>query len=80
MYTFFYQVSGEDVPDSISSFDQAGLRPLLLENIKRAGYKVPTPVQKASIACIMAHRDVMACAATGSGKTVNQFNNTLPLH
>lgn len=64
------QVSGDDVPQYIQSFEGAGLRALVLENVKKSGYKVPTPVQKASIACILARRDLMACAATGSGKTV----------
>lgn len=63
------QVSGDDVPQYIQSFEGAGLRALVLENVKKSGYKVPTPVQKASIACILARRDLMACAATGSGKT-----------
>ena len=72
------QVSGDDVPQYIQSFEGAGLRALVLENVKKSGYKVPTPVQKASIACILARRDLMACAATGSGKTVTlSFNLNL---
>jgi hypothetical protein len=33
-------VSGENIPGSIKSFSGAGLRPLLLENITKCGYKV----------------------------------------
>ncbi|XP_059350996.1 probable ATP-dependent RNA helicase vasa-like [Daphnia carinata] len=63
------QVTGKDVPQYITSFEEAGLRPLLLQNIKNSGYIKPTPVQKASIAVILAKRDLIACAVTGSGKT-----------
>lgn len=58
------------MPQYITSFEEAGLRPLLLQNIKNSGYVKPTPVQKGSIAVILAKRDLIACAVTGSGKTV----------
>jgi len=62
-------VSGENIPERISSFESAGLRQLLVDNVKRCGYMAPTPVQKRAIPIIMAGRDLMACAQTGSGKT-----------
>lgn len=63
------KVSGDNVPTPINSFEEAGLRTLLLENIQKSGYKKPTPVQKNAIPIIMNKRDLMACAQTGSGKT-----------
>jgi len=60
---------GDNIPKPISTFDEAGFNRLLTSNIKRAEYKVPTPVQKRAIPTIMAGRDIMACAQTGSGKT-----------
>jgi superfamily II DNA/RNA helicase len=45
------------------------LQPSIRENIARAKYEVPTPVQKYSIPAVINGRDLMACAQTGSGKT-----------
>merc|ERR1712142_1276886 len=39
-------VTGENKPQPISSFNNAGLRPLLMENVVKSSHKVPTPVQK----------------------------------
>ncbi|KAF0314552.1 putative ATP-dependent RNA helicase vasa-like [Amphibalanus amphitrite] len=63
------RVTGNNICEPISSFEQSGLRPILLENIKRSGYTTPTPVQKYAIPIVMNNRDLMACAQTGSGKT-----------
>ncbi|EDO05781.1 DEAD/DEAH box helicase family protein [Babesia bovis T2Bo] len=46
-----------------------GIHELLMVNILRVNYTKPTPIQKHSIPVIMAGRDLMACAQTGSGKT-----------
>lgn len=53
----------------ISSFASSGLRDFLQDNVKRSGYTKPTPIQKYAIPIIMAKRDLMGCAQTGSGKT-----------
>ncbi|XP_063698622.1 ATP-dependent RNA helicase vasa [Culicoides brevitarsis] len=64
------QVSvSENAPKPILSFEQSGLREYLLENVRKSGYTRPTPIQKYGIPTIMAGRDMMACAQTGSGKT-----------
>jgi ATP-dependent RNA helicase DDX3X len=41
----------------------------VMDNIKRAGYDKPTPVQKHALPILCAGFDIMACAQTGSGKT-----------
>ncbi|KAI8389500.1 P-loop containing nucleoside triphosphate hydrolase protein [Blakeslea trispora] len=63
------EVSGECVPPSIEEFTSPPMDAHLLSNIELARYTKPTPVQKASIPIVMHHRDLMACAQTGSGKT-----------
>ena len=62
-------VRGENIPQAIAKFEEAGLSSVLSSNIRRAGFETPTPVQKHGIPILMAARDLMACARTGSGKT-----------
>ncbi|XP_039211512.1 probable ATP-dependent RNA helicase DDX4 isoform X2 [Crotalus tigris] len=63
------EVSGLDPPPAILTFEEADLCETLIKNIARAGYFKLTPVQKYSIPIVLAGRDLMACAQTGSGKT-----------
>jgi ATP-dependent RNA helicase RhlE len=51
------------------SFDQLGLRPELLRAVADSGYDTPTPIQREAIPVILAGRDLMAGAQTGTGKT-----------
>ena len=62
-------VRGDNIPPAITKFEEAGLGSVLASNIRRARYEVPTPVQRHGIPILMASRDLMACAQTGSGKT-----------
>jgi len=52
-----------------TDFASLGLRPELLRAVSDLGFTRPTPVQAAAIPAARAGRDVLACAATGSGKT-----------
>ncbi|KAM8984958.1 putative ATP-dependent RNA helicase DDX4 isoform 6-T6 [Ara ararauna] len=63
------EVSGIDPPAPLLAFEEANLCQTLNVNIAKAGYSKLTPVQKYSIPIILAGRDLMACAQTGSGKT-----------
>jgi len=51
------------------SFDQLGLAPELLAAVRGQGYTTPTPVQDQAIPLVLAGRDVLAGAQTGTGKT-----------
>lgn len=61
--------SGRDVPEHCESFEETGLNERILTNVKLCGYHKPTPIQKYSLPIVIAGRDLMACAQTGSGKT-----------
>ena len=58
-------VKGENIPQHIEKFSEAGFSPLLKSNVQRAKYSSPTPVQKYAIPIIQQQRDLMACAQTG---------------
>ncbi len=59
-----------------SSFDTLGLVAELVRAVHDEGYTVPTPVQAQAIPFILAGRDVLAGAQTGTGKTAGF---TLPM-
>ena len=58
------------------TFNTLGLSDTLLQAVKKTGYTSPTPIQEHAIPEILAGRDVMAAAQTGTGKTAGF---TLPL-
>src|ERR1700722_5327620 len=51
------------------SFDSLGLSPALLRALTDQGYTEPTPIQAAAIPTVLAGRDILAGAQTGTGKT-----------
>jgi ATP-dependent RNA helicase RhlE len=57
-------------------FADLGLLPELLRAVEDAGYTDPTPIQAQAIPAILAGRDVMGGAQTGTGKTAGF---TLPM-
>ena len=58
------------------TFNTLGLSDTLLQAVQQTGYTSPTPIQERAIPEILAGRDVMAAAQTGTGKTAGF---TLPL-
>jgi ATP-dependent RNA helicase RhlE len=51
------------------SFESLGLSPVLTQNCARAGYTTPSPIQTRAIPLVLAGRDLLAAAQTGTGKT-----------
>ena len=62
-----FSPTGEDVPKPIDGFEDCKLTEIISNNVNLAGYGRPTPVQKNALPFILANRDLMACAQTGSG-------------
>ncbi|MAT48715.1 MAG: DEAD/DEAH box helicase [Euryarchaeota archaeon] len=52
-----------------NNFESLGLSKTLLEAVESEGYTNPTPVQEQSIPPLLAGRDVLGVAQTGTGKT-----------
>ncbi|TPP47068.1 DEAD/DEAH box helicase family protein [Leishmania donovani] len=69
------QVTGTDLPAPIEHFSDLVRPPLsvprnVVNNLFVRQHKVPTPIQMQAISSLIHHRDVLACAPTGSGKTI----------
>src|SRR5437879_11720921 len=59
-----------------TSFQNLGLTPELLRAVAEQGYTQPTPIQAQAIPVVLAGRDLLGAAQTGTGKTAGF---TLPL-
>jgi len=53
----------------VTSFDHLGLADSLLRAVRAEGYHTATPIQIQAIPPVLAGRDLMGCAQTGTGKT-----------
>jgi len=56
------------MPDE-PTFDSLGLSAPLLETLAQLGYEAPTPIQARTIPALLAGRDLIGQAQTGTGKT-----------
>lgn len=51
------------------TFHDLELIPPLLKAVEKAGYTAPSPIQQKAIRPVLAGRDLLGCAQTGTGKT-----------
>jgi len=56
-------------PEANRAFAELGLGPELLKALDSLGYEEPTPIQREAIPHLIAGRDLLGLAATGTGKT-----------
>ncbi|MFW0796469.1 DEAD/DEAH box helicase [Gordonia sp. CPCC 205515] len=59
----------DEAEDTVGSFDDLGLDEHVRQAIADIGYESPSPIQAATIPPLMAGRDVVGLAQTGTGKT-----------
>ncbi|HHH72937.1 MAG TPA: DEAD/DEAH box helicase, partial [Sulfuricurvum sp.] len=57
------------VVENSATFDDFGLKPEIMQSIRYAGFKVPSPIQQQAIPLVLEGRDVVGQAHTGTGKT-----------
>jgi len=53
-----------------SGFAELGIAPSILNQLKKLGFSVPTPIQKRAIPIGISGQDLMGIAQTGTGKTL----------
>ena len=59
----------ESTPPNETTFADLGLCAGVLDTLAALGYEAPTPIQRRAIPVLLAGRDAMGSAATGTGKT-----------
>jgi ATP-dependent RNA helicase DeaD len=62
-------VESAEVGEPVNGFRKLGLSDALMQAIEESGYTNPTPIQEQTIALLLAGRDMVGQAQTGSGKT-----------
>ncbi|SEM25359.1 ATP-dependent RNA helicase RhlE [Paenibacillus sp. cl141a] len=51
------------------TFEDLNISPVILKALAKENYKAPTPIQAQAIPAVLAGRDLLGCAQTGTGKT-----------
>ncbi|XP_059645628.1 DEAD-box ATP-dependent RNA helicase 20 [Cornus florida] len=63
-------VEGRDVPKPVKAFRDVGFPDYVLQEIEKAGFSEPTPIQAQGWPMALKGRDLIGIAETGSGKTL----------
>ncbi|CAL0335198.1 unnamed protein product [Lupinus luteus] len=63
-------VEGRDVPKPVKTFHDVGFPEYVIQEIEKAGFTEPTPIQSQGWPMALKGRDLIGIAETGSGKTL----------
>merc|ERR1719291_938258 len=63
-------VAGNNVPKPVRTFEEASFPEYVLQEVQRAGFREPTPIQIQGWPIALKGRDMVGIAETGSGKTL----------
>eukprot|EP01025_Chloroclados_australasicus_P047665 TRINITY_DN5372_c1_g1_i2.p1 TRINITY_DN5372_c1_g1~~TRINITY_DN5372_c1_g1_i2.p1 ORF type:complete len:581 (+),score=79.50 TRINITY_DN5372_c1_g1_i2:82-1824(+) len=63
-------VYGDGVPSPVTNFEEASFPDYVLNEIRKAGFVEPTPIQAQGWPMALSGRDLIGLAQTGSGKTL----------
>merc|ERR1712232_496717 len=63
-------VEGRNCPKPVRTFEEASFPEYVLQEVARAGFREPTPIQVQGWPIALKGRDVVGIAETGSGKTL----------
>ncbi|GJQ68475.1 hypothetical protein Trydic_g17052 [Trypoxylus dichotomus] len=64
-------LKGKSTPEPVLSFDEAGFPDYVMSEIRKMGFKTPTPIQSQGWPIALSGRDMVGIASTGSGKTLS---------
>ncbi len=59
----------QPTPATDTGFAELGLRPELVRAVEQLGYEEPTSIQRKAVPVLLAEKDLLGIAATGTGKT-----------
>jgi ATP-dependent RNA helicase DDX5/DBP2 len=63
-------VNGTNVPKPVRTFEEASFPEYVLQEVQRAGFREPSPIQVQGWPIALSGRDMVGIAETGSGKTL----------
>lgn len=64
-------LKGKAIPEPVLGFDEVTFPEYVLNEIRKMGFKNPTPIQAQGWPIALSGRDMVGIASTGSGKTLS---------